>query len=362
MQYHTYRTYYDYMHRQMPDMFFGGDRDHYERSIRGALSNPGNLGPGEAASVAANQAFSEYDFICAGRPYFRFHPALISTFADSKMEDIEASMVKFPPGVKNAFSVQFPSPQDGNPLVLDKDHYLKAMLCHYSNEKSLDQLSGRVNSPTKIRRAEGDENRLIVWMDIGETAEMTIQVKNDLLGHPTLYGTRYPQSDKRVVVEPIYTYRQLAYDKGDSIEEAMWRLPHAANMEIGVSIPPEFVKRVIRLMLSICFLTEANDELIQFEPLNKDRRKIKDASPDRLLELQERARRRGKLGFTVGTDDMFRPQTTLRPLEGDSERQLSYSHIRSGHWHTVLHGPQRSLRKVVWFRPVRVRPDLNFRA
>lgn len=349
MQYHTYRTYYDYMHRQMPDVFFGGDRDHYERSIRGALSNPGNLGPGEAASVAANQAFSEYDFICAGRPYFRFHPALISTFADSKMEDIEASMVKFPPGVKNAFSVQFPSPQDGNPLVLDKDHYLKAMLCHHSNEESLDQLSGRVNSPTKIRRAGGYENRLIVWMDIGETAE-------------TLYGTRYPQSDKRVVVEPIYTYRQLAYDKGDSIEEAMWRLPHAANMEIGVSIPPEFVKRVIRLMLSICFLTEANDELIQFEPLNKDRRKIKDASPDRLLELQERARRRGKIGFTVGTDDMFRPQTTLRPLEGDSERQLSYSHIRSGHWHTVLHGPQRSLRKVVWFRPVRVRPDLNFRA
>jgi len=289
-------------------------------------------------------------------------------------------MVKFPPGVKNAFSVQFPSPQDGNPLVLDKDHYLKAMLCHYSNEESLDQLSGRVNSSTKIRRAEGDENRLIVWMDIGEAAEMTIQVNNDSLGYhtsskPALTGHQvnlehakrkiqhpYPQSDKRVVVEPIYTYRQLAYDKGDSIEEAMWRLPHAANMEIGVSIPPEFVKKAIRLMLSICFLTEANDELIQFDPLSKDRRKIKDASPDRLLELQERARRRGKIGFTVGTDDMFRPQTTLRPLEGDSERQLSYSHIRSGHWHTVLHGPQRSLRKVVWFRPVRVRPDLNFRA
>lgn len=41
--------------------------------------------------------------------------------------------------------------------------------------------------------------------------------------------------------------------------------------------------------------------------------------------------------------------------------ELRYSHMRIGHFRTQVYGPNNSLRKLIWVRPVRVRPDLEIR-
>ncbi len=41
--------------------------------------------------------------------------------------------------------------------------------------------------------------------------------------------------------------------------------------------------------------------------------------------------------------------------------ELQFSHMRIGHFRTQVYGPRNSLRKIIWVRPVRVRPDLELR-
>jgi hypothetical protein len=41
--------------------------------------------------------------------------------------------------------------------------------------------------------------------------------------------------------------------------------------------------------------------------------------------------------------------------------ELQFSHMRIGHFRTQVYGPRNSLRKLIWVRPVRVRPDLELR-
>jgi len=41
--------------------------------------------------------------------------------------------------------------------------------------------------------------------------------------------------------------------------------------------------------------------------------------------------------------------------------ELQFSHMRIGHFRTQAYGPRNSLRKLIWVKPLRVRPDLELR-
>jgi hypothetical protein len=41
--------------------------------------------------------------------------------------------------------------------------------------------------------------------------------------------------------------------------------------------------------------------------------------------------------------------------------ELQFSHMRIGHFRTQVYGPRNSLRKIIWVRPLRVRPDLELK-
>ncbi|MNU42837.1 hypothetical protein D3C71_316050 [compost metagenome] len=47
--------------------------------------------------------------------------------------------------------------------------------------------------------------------------------------------------------------------------------------------------------------------------------------------------------------------------EYEDGAELQFSHMRIGHFRTQVYGPRNSLRKIIWVRPVRVRPDLELK-
>jgi hypothetical protein len=52
-----------------------------------------------------------------------------------------------------------------------------------------------------------------------------------------------------------------------------------------------------------------------------------------------------------------------KPQSASSEDggELQFSHMRIGHFRTQTYGPKNSLRKLIWVRPTRVRPDLELK-
>lgn len=106
------------------------------------------------------------------------------------------------------------------------------------------------------------------------------------------------------------------------------------------------------------------DNLLQFDVLAKDRRTFEAADEEGQERLISRARRRGKHGWNVGTNEMFVPDVPQwsTSATGESGHSHSHAHIRTGHLHAVRCGPGRKDVKIKWFRPTVVRPDLPFAA
>ena len=120
----------------------------------------------------------------------------------------------------------------------------------------------------------------------------------------------------------------------------------------------------MRLAVTIGFMANSNDALIEPDILSKDRFAYDQGDEAKRKTIADRARRRGKFGYNVGNDLLFLghvPGHTKRS-EGQGEgRELEYAHIRGGHPHAVRYGPKHSKVKIMWFRPVTVKPDLPFK-
>jgi hypothetical protein len=320
MKYNQYKTLFEVL-----KMF--KQYDVYYRSllasITEAMTQTTNRGEGLGAlSMNASQVVAEWYWHKSGKPYYNIHPSLINTFSKCTM-DIPANLVRFP---FPTFSINLPSPEEGNPLIINEQYYIKSFLCHWSNNASLINAARSMGLKTLDGRS-GDENRMIIWIDIGET-EKAFDGK-DL---------------------PIYTYRQLAYVGDESIDVALHKLPPDDSANIGVVINEETILKCIKLMISVCFLVESNDPLVLPDILAKDRFLLEDADEEKLKQLQEKARLKDKFGWIIGIENG-------RKIAG-GEHQLSYAHIRTGHWHKVLFGVGKKQFKVIWYRPVTVRPDL----
>ena len=79
--------------------------------------------------------------------------------------------------------------------------------------------------------------------------------------------------------------------------------------------------------------------------------------------IAEKARKKGKFGFNVGTDLMFIGERQFQQQKNSEEtgRELEYAHIRAGHPHAVRYGEKKKMVKIVWYVPTTVRSDLPFK-
>ena len=126
----------------------------------------------------------------------------------------------------------------------------------------------------RVNRSPGSnqpEQGLAVALDIGETAE-------ELL--------------------PIFTMRIFPLDER-AIEESIFALNTHESTFTGINVPDELIIRTVRLALTVCLIND-NPEFIERQALSRDETKFNLASDDEKQKLFDRARRRGKYGFSLG--------------------------------------------------------------
>jgi hypothetical protein len=337
MHFHPFVSTFESMKGLLPSVFSAYKPDEYYQEMMTSLIQQGKVAdilgiPPDLTldrnNTFTNQTHSEWDWYKAGKPYINIHPKLIPTFSRCPLT-VPAKLIKFPDAV-NAFAMQFPSPQDGNTLVIDTDHWVRAILVHRADPAVYDKLSKRLGMA--VNRGD-EETRVVMWVDIGE---------------------KHPSGVVAGKFEPIYFYKVFVYSADESIDEALRKLPDDANINEGVRIPTDLIDRRVRLVASVCFLAADPDGgIVVPDVLNRDKDKLYNATPEVIQTLHQRAKRNGKYGWLMGTDELFAaPKST-----GDGQ-ELKWSHLRQGHFHTVRHGPGKSLQKVVWYSMTRVRPDL----
>lgn len=121
---------------------------------------------------------------------------------------------------------------------------------------------------------------------------------------------------------------------------------------------PAFVLEM-RLAVGVAMLATSMHRCVQHDVIEALRDRYKCATTDderrRIEELS--GRRSGRREWTIGRD--LKLYTSAYNDAPDSDgQQLRYQHIRGGHFHTVAYGAGKRLRKVEWFEPTIVRPDL----
>ncbi|NQU21806.1 MAG: hypothetical protein HQ567_11035 [Candidatus Nealsonbacteria bacterium] len=117
----------------------------------------------------------------------------------------------------------------------------------------------------------------------------------------------------------------------------------------------------LRLVATV-FLTDCNDEkFFEYDVIAKHRTKFRKADDATKAKLIDKARRRGKVGWNFGTNEMFAGSFSASTSPGPKGKyELQSAHIRAGHLHAVRYGPGKKYVKIQWFRPTVVRPDLGF--
>ena len=106
---------------------------------------------------------------------------------------------------------------------------------------------------------------------------------------------------------------------------------------------------VLNLQYLFASLATGADTLIDPDVLSRHFHRLRETTdPKERLNLHNKAIKRGKFGWTVGRDTSL-PRHHHDSTDGDpTGRQLSHSHIRSGHFHVVKYGPQKIKSKVVF--------------
>lgn len=279
---------------------------------------------GSTGMITANQLLSEYLWESTRKPYYCVHPKLVSQLCRVDFAKIPARAVVVPPPFQ-AISIRL---AEENPLLSIEPgkYFLRSMLVH----KRVGGDSVSVGGYSMTLR----DSVISFWLDFGET-------KQDF---------------------PIYTFKVFPYDNEGTIEDVFHTLPVDASSTTGLPIPDDVVRNCVRMFLSIGFLSQGPFP-IDFDVLAADRDKYQTASPAVRQKLEERARKRGKLGWIVGNDAMFEaaPGAVQEPAEG-VRGELKHAHIRGGHFHLYWCGPRDTPHlELRWLAPTTVRPDLPFK-
>lgn len=157
----------------------------------------------------------------------------------------------------------------------------------------------------------------------------------------------------------------MRLDEGGSLEDAIERgtaRPHrdieGGYMSGGAAVAMNRIARqCLKVLTTVALLAIGKSELLDPEVLSRDRASMKSASDEAKSRIVDRARRRGKTGWTVGETRLPR-NSRANPAERSGGRELTRSHLRGGHFHAVRYGRGRTEIKVMWFPPTAVRPDL----
>lgn len=180
------------------------------------------------------------------QPYYLLYPSILPLLTKLKLDKVTGDNITLPHGLQSLL-LRFPV---GGELR-------SVWLCH-----------------RKIRHSVGSDvvcRGLVIGIDHGEL---------DATGN-----------------QPVYLIRAFPLDSRP-VEESLDALPASWTASTGKQLDPQEVANAVRIACMLCLM--GNDpDLVQPEVLSKDLPKL---TPDRLDDMVARARRRGKVGWTVGRE------------------------------------------------------------
>ena len=180
------------------------------------------------------------------QPYYLLYPSIIPMLSRLKLERVVSESLTLPHGLKSML-VRFPD--DG------KREVRSVWMCET-------QMNHRAGSGHVVRG-------LVLGIDHGEVDTSLMQ--------------------------PIYLIRGFPLTE-ESIEDALEALPASWTASVGKQLDPQEIVTAVRIACTICLL-DGNPDLVRPEVLSKDEGK---ASQDNLDRLVDKAKRRGKFGWSVG--------------------------------------------------------------
>lgn len=190
---------------------------------------------------------AQFDCLWEGgrRPYYRIYPSLIPMLTRLNLNRVQGSNIHLPPGLP-CLSVQFPV---GHELHGE----IRTMWLSFVD----------VDPNSTLQTSRG----LSIGLDHGEVrCDMPVQLIRWL-----------PLSDK-------------------TIEESLNALPADIPSLAGKQLDDAIVKDAIRLACTLCLIGD-DPSILEPEVLAKDRHRVDQSNIENLVE---KARRRGKLGWSLG--------------------------------------------------------------
>lgn len=124
------------------------------------------------------------------------------------------------------------------------------------------------------------------------------------------------------------------------------------------SVP--MTKTALRLAVAVALLATSVHRCVEHDVIRMLRERYDAAEDDDTREmLAAKSRRRGVNGWRIGRGRCLSLVTHHMGCDDEAAgRSLRYQHVRGGHFHTVRHGPRKTLMKVMFYEPTIVRPDL----
>lgn len=312
----------------------------------------------------------ENSWLKNGRPYYNVHPQMTRTLCKTNLDKIPSSFIEVP-GNLDVVCLRFAEPietryVDNAALTFVENAamgmpvYCRSLLfaklrSEESNFESISKIltvikkSGIKLPPKAINSAQDlyEKDSLVMFLDEG-------------------FRTKQEGIDRTLCNNIVLSCRP-EQTIPQAIEETFNELPELEKM-IYLTMGDR-LKNLLKVIISSGFLANSpEDGLVVPDILNADkeayRKAVASQDQSSIDAICSRAIRRGKKGFNIGTNEMFiedYENSQQQKQHGDG-KELEFSHIRGGHPHAVRYGEGKSKVKIKWFRPVRVRPDLPFKA
>lgn len=270
----------------------------------------------------------------SGNPYYNVHPQLTSKLCRVDLDKIPSTMFKMPHGLQAVhirFAQQHPEFTFNEEFKRDRYCIPAGSFLHGALMLKLDKKSDE----------EDDAGGIMFLTDFG--------IFEEYMG----------------LNLAVYTIFSTSLRHNMSLGECLQKTQAFGFNGDAKDIGGPYYKIVsnfVRLAVTIGFLSD-NPTICEADVLSKDRHKFNEADEKQRSVIADRAKRRGKFGFNVGTDLMFigeKPKGERRTT-AQTGRELEYAHIRGGHPHAVRYGEAKKLVKIMWYVPVTVRDDLPFK-
>ena len=224
--------------------------DFYQHSLQ-------TLVPTDFDPFSSIKLFTEYNWIKDKKPYYNVYPSIIPHLLKISLDNLFVNQINLP---LPYLLVRFP---ENNILNFEHDnqkYYLKTILIADNTNYY------RNNIP-----------HMVFWIDFGEyDYELNCRVQ---------------------------TYKSIKKSEGFTINQGFKALKSHESFERGVICPEDFLENCAKLVCTICLMAE-DQEIIQPDVLSCDEDKFEKTKD---LKYIEKAKRRGKYGWSVGKNIQISP-------------------------------------------------------